>query len=97
MWHALLQAFEQAVDVKSGSSAGGVISTSWAVLPKENRLWVFDGSLLLCILICCFVAHLPWQRRTAYRLDCGITIPAPHAIQIPLPQVAQTKTVQQMH
>jgi len=45
---------------------GGVTNKGWLVSPKENRLVVFDGSLLHCVLPGCGVAHLPGQRRTTF-------------------------------
>lgn len=45
---------------------GGVTSEGWLVTPKENRLVVFDGSLLHCVLPGCGVASSAGQRRTTF-------------------------------
>jgi hypothetical protein len=45
---------------------GGLTSEGWLVSPKENRLVVFDGSLLHCVLPGCGVASSAGQRRTTF-------------------------------
>jgi hypothetical protein len=45
---------------------GGVTSKGWLVSPKTNRLVVFDGSLLHCVLPGCGVAALPGLHRTTF-------------------------------
>jgi len=45
---------------------GGLTNKGWLVSPKENRLVVFDGSLLHCVLPGCGVGQLPGLRRTTF-------------------------------
>ncbi len=44
----------------------GATSKGWLVSPEENRLVVFDGSLLHCVLPGCGVAGQPGLRRTTF-------------------------------